>query len=168
MLLDSNEYNPYYKPYILLAVHDDIVEGLSENLSLVTAFYNTIPDSKHDYSYAIGKWTVKDILLHIIDTERIFVYRALRIARQDKSPMSGFEQDDYVISGNANGRSMDSLIDEYISVRKATINLFKSFTENQLKSTGVASNSPVSVRAIGYIIAGHENHHNTVIKERYL
>lgn len=168
MLLNPEEFNPYYNPYILLSKYEDIIEGLTENLSSVVEFYDAIPDAKLDYAYASGKWTVKDILLHIIDTERIFVYRALRISRQDKTPMTGFEQDDYVVSGKAKDRSMDSLLNEYISVRKATIALFETFTDSQLKSIGVASDSPVSVRAIGYIITGHENHHNNIIKERYL
>ncbi|MBT8245567.1 MAG: DinB family protein [Winogradskyella sp.] len=168
MNLPQNEFNPYYLPYIILATSENIIEGLQRNLKSVTAFYKNIPEEKHNYAYAEGKWTVKDILLHIIDTERIFAYRALRIGRNDKTLMRGFEQDDYVISGNASARTMESLINEYMSVRHSTISLYKSFSQNDLKCMGTASNSPVSVRAIGYIISGHENHHNRIIEERYL
>ena len=167
-LLNPEEYNPYYKSYIDLATNENIVESLKQNLDLVVAFYSNIPKDKLDYVYAVGKWTIKDILLHIIDTERIFTYRALRIARKDRTPLPGFEQDDYVISANVNSRTLESILEEYKSVRQASIALFSSFDSESLKQIGEASGSPISVRAIGYIITGHENHHNQVIKERYL
>lgn len=167
--LNSSEYNPYYRPYIDKTTNNfDIVEGLHQNLDSVASFYSNIPKDKHDYAYAEGKWTVKDILLHVIDTERVFAYRAMRIARQDKTPMVGFEQDDYVANGYAAARTLNSLLEEYKAVRLATIALFRSFNSNTLQQIGEASGSPFSVRAIGYIITGHENHHNQIIKERYL
>jgi hypothetical protein len=166
--LNTAEYNPYYKSYIDIASNSNIVLGLKDNLDSVVEFYSNIESEKHNYAYAAGKWTVKDILLHIIDTERIFAYRALRISRKDSTPMAGFDQDNYVASGVANERTMDSLISEYITVRKATIALFESFSESTLKLLGEASGSKISVRAIGYIITGHENHHNQIIRERYL
>ncbi|REE25779.1 DinB family protein [Winogradskyella pacifica] len=164
-----SEYNPYYKPYID-AVNKDlgIVEGLKQNLDDVVSFYSNIPKEKHSYAYAEGKWTIKDVLLHIIDTERIFAYRALRIARQDGTPLAGFEQDDYVVHANAEKRTMESLLEEYRTVRQATITLFSSYDTDTLLFIGEASGFPVSVRAIGYIIMGHENHHLKIIKERYL
>lgn len=168
MIINPEEYNSYYTPYIKLATNENICKGLTINLKKVVDFYKSIPEEKLDYSYAEGKWSVKDILLHIIDTERIFSYRALRISRNDKTPILGFEQDDYVLYANAKNRSIDSLLDEYISVRQSTLSLFESFTDAQLKFTGLASGSPISVRAIGYILTGHENHHNNVIVERYL
>lgn len=166
--LDSNEYNLYYKTYIDNATSLNIVEGLIQNLDTVVEFYSNIPQEKHDYAYAEGKWTIKDILLHIIDTERIFAYRALRIARRDETPMVGYEQDDYAASGFADSRTLESLIEEYKSVRKATITLFNSFNADTLLQIGEASGSPFSVRALGYIIVGHEKHHNQVIKKLYL
>lgn len=168
MNLSPEEFNPYYLPYINLKTSEDIVEGLKLNLKSVVDFYQSIPNEKYDYAYADGKWTIKDILLHVIDTERIFAYRALRIGRNDQTPIIGFEQDDYVSNAKATRRSMDSLLEEYVAVRKATLSLFTSFNDEQFKYLGVASNSTVSVRAIGYIITGHENHHNNVIRERYL
>lgn len=169
MKLPQEEFNPYYTPYIENATKaDSIVESLKLNNTNVTDFYSSLPQEKLDYAYAEGKWTPRDVLLHIIDTERIFAYRALRIARQDKTEMAGFEQDDYVEAGKASKRNLKDLLEEYKTVRNSTIALFNSFSEEELKSIGKASGSPVSVRAIGYIITGHENHHNQVIRERYL
>jgi hypothetical protein len=166
--LSQNEYHPYYKSYIDKATALDIVKGLERNLDTVMSFYKSIPVVKHDYAYAEGKWTVKDVLLHVIDTERIFAYRALRIARQDKTPMVGFEQDDYVVSANASTRRLEDILNEYKSVRQATIALYRSFNSGALNERGAASGSSISVRALGYMITGHENHHNKVIEERYL
>lgn len=166
--LSLKEYNRYYKAYIDCATDFNIVEGLKQNLVAVTDFYSSIPEQKHDFAYAKDKWSIKDILLHIIDTERIFVYRALRIARQDKTSLAGFEQDDYVVSAKSSSRSLVNILEEYKAVRQATIALYQSFDSNALEQIGEASGSPISVRAIGYIITGHENHHNQVIFERYL
>ena len=166
--LNPNEYNAYYKTYINNATAIDIVEGLEKNLDSVVSFYRSIPSIKYNYAYADGKWTIKDVLLHIIDTERIFAYRVLRIARQDKTPLVGFEQDAYVESGNATSRNIEDLLAEYKAVRQATIVLYKSFDSSVLEEIGEASGFSISVRALGYIITGHENHHNQVIEERYL
>jgi hypothetical protein len=168
MLLSTNEYNSYYKSYIERASKKTIIEGLKDNLEKVVDFFKAIPSEKHEYSYASGKWTIKDVLLHLIDTERVFAYRALRISRYDKTSLSGFEQDDYVLNGFANNRSLESLLDEYIAVRKSTIALYSSFNAGALLQLGEASGYPISVRALGYIITGHENHHCDIIKERYL
>jgi len=166
--LDSGEYNSYYKSYINNASSINIIEGLTKNLDTVVAFYSSIPKEKHSYAYADGKWSVKDILIHIIDTERIFAYRALRIARQDRTALAGFEQDDYVLNANTSSRSLESILNEYKAVRQATIALYNSFDDGALKQIGEASGFPISVRALGYIITGHENHHNQVIKSHYL
>ena len=169
MNLSPEEFNPYYTPYIENATTaKSIAESLVLNKNSVSDFYSNIPESKLNYAYAEGKWTPKDMLLHLIDTERVFSYRAMRIARQDKTELAGFEQDDYVVAGRANERSISDLVEEYKTVRNATIGLFNSFSDTELKSIGSASGSPISVRAIGYIITGHENHHNRIIEERYL
>jgi uncharacterized damage-inducible protein DinB len=166
--LKASEYNPYYQSYINKTTVLDLKTGLKANKENVVFFLRSIPENKLDYRYTEGKWTIKEILLHIIDTERIFAYRALRIARKDQTPLPGFEQDDYVPESNANLRSFENLLDEYKAVREATITLFNTFGDDVLILTGTASNSPVSVRAMGFIIIGHENHHCDVIKERYL
>lgn len=168
MKLNINEYNSYYESYIEKSNQKPIVEGLNDNLEKVVLFFKSIPQSKQDYSYAEGKWTIKDILLHIIDTERIFSYRALRISRNDKTPLPGFEHNDYVLNASASSRSLESLLEEYTAVRKATIALYSSFNSQVLLELGEASGFPISVRAIGYIISGHENHHCEIIKQRYL
>lgn len=168
MKLNANEYNPYYHPFISKAPEGSIVEALKNNYETVIEFYNNIPEHKLNYAYAEGKWTIKDMLMHLIDAERVFSYRAMRIARQDKTEMAGFEQDDYVAAANTKERSINDLLNEYKTVRQSTIALYSSFSEDELKCIGNASGSPISVRAIGCIITGHENHHNAVIKERYL
>lgn len=164
----SDEYNPYYKHYIELAEKFEMNEGLLMRLEHASAFYNNIPEERWDYAYADGKWTIKEVLLHIIDTERIFAYRALCIGRGDKSSFPGFDQDDYTASANANKRTKASLIEEFRAVRNATITLFNSFSGEDLTNFGTASNSTVSPRAIGFIVIGHEIHHSKVILERYL
>ncbi len=166
--LSTSEYHQFYKNYIDSATNANSLVGLEQNLELVVSFYFNIPKDKHNYAYAIGKWTIKDILLHVIDTERIFAYRALRIARQDRTPLAGFEQDDYIAPANATQRSMESLLEEYKAVRQGSMSLFKSFNSSTLMQLGEASGCPISVRAIGYILTGHENHHIQIIKARYL
>ena len=166
--LNNDEYNPYYGAYIDKATSTDIIEGLSYNLKSISTFFESIPKSKEDYAYADGKWTIKDILLHLIDTERVFSYRALRIARGDSTQLPGFDQDLYVENALATNRTLTSLIEEYKSLRQSTLTLFKTFTPEMLMATGTASDSAISVRAIGYILSGHENHHVMIIKDRYL
>lgn len=167
-LLETSEYSAFYKNYIDKSTDEDVIKGLRKNLDTVVAFYEAIPNSKHNYAYDDGKWTIKELLLHLIDAERVFTYRALRIARHDKTPLAGFEQDDYVKFCNADKRSLESIISEYKCVRHATIALFESFSDDDLLQIGVASSAYISVRAIGYILTGHENHHNAIITERYL
>ena len=164
----NTEYAPFYANYIKLATDFNLNSSFENQREVMLTFFKTIPLDKLDYRYEPHKWSVKDILLHLIDSERIFAYRALRIGRNDKTPLPGFEENDYAISANATNRSLNSLLEEYISVRNATITLFNSFDQNQLMSIGEASGKEISVRALGYIILGHEMHHINIIKERYL
>ena len=165
----DNEFAPFYANYIAKAnSNTSIIDGLIQQSTIVSEFLKSIPSSKLNYRYSENKWTIKDIILHLIDAERIFSYRALRIARGDKTELQGFEEDDYVIEANAGERSLSSLLEEYKMVRNATICLFKSFNNEQMLRIGTASNSSISVRAIGIIIQGHEKHHLEIIKERYL
>ena len=128
----------------------------------------SIPSEKGDYRYAPGKWSIKELLGHVIDGERIFAYRALRFGRNDQTALNGFEQDDYVAAGAFDKRELSDLIDEFEEVRRATIHLFRGFDETAWTRRGVASENEVSVRALAYIIAGHELHHMGVLRERYL
>lgn len=166
--LPVNEYASYYTTYINALNDVHLMEELEISLHDFIRFVQDIPMDKFDYRYAEGKWTIKDIILHLIDAERIFSYRALRIARQDKTPLPGFEENSYVDTANAGSRSIQDLLSELSIVRHSTMALFKSFSEEQLKNMGTASEVGVSVRAIGFIIIGHMKHHQRIFKERYL
>jgi uncharacterized damage-inducible protein DinB len=162
------DYAAYYDTYISKVKGDTINEVIASYSNSLLAFYDSLPEEKADYAYADGKWTVKELLLHIIDAERIFSYRALRIARKDLTPLPGFDENAYTPVSNASARSLQSLKDELAAVRKATDILLGTFNEEQLSQKGVASNQPVSVNAIGFIIFGHMIHHKAVLEERYL
>jgi uncharacterized damage-inducible protein DinB len=166
--LQSKEYDNYYKPYIEALGEVDLLNELEHSFITFIDFLKTIPTEKLEYRYAEGKWTIKDIVQHLIDAERIFAYRALRIARKDQTPLPGFEENEYVETAFANNRTMEDLIEEFTIVRKSTLSLFKTFTEEQLMQMGTASEKPVSVRAIGFITLGHQKHHEKIIKVRYL
>lgn len=162
------EYNPYYSQYIELVKDRPLLELLARGLVDTVSFFDSLPHTKLEYKYAPGKWTPKEILQHLIDTERVFSYRALFIARSINTDLKGFDQDEFATTANANNFSTEMLIEDYIAVRISTITLFKSFTPETLEKIGVASNSDLSVRACGYIVGGHEMHHCIIIKERYL
>ena len=166
--LKKDEYNSYYQSYIDKSGDLDLIDGLRVNLEAFMSFYNSIPDEKLPYRYADGKWTIKEIIQHLIDSERIFAYRALRIARHDQMDLPGFDQDACVPYSNANDRSISLLKEEYEILRRSTILLFESLSNDDLLRLGKASGSPVTPRAIGFIIIGHENHHRHIIEERYL
>ncbi len=163
-----SEYNPYYGAYITLAQNQLLMDGLQNGLNETISFLESIPNDKLKHRYDAGKWSVKEIIRHIIDTERIFAYRALRFARNDKTSLHGFEQDDYIQPSKADELSLESLLDEYKSNRMATIAMFRNFSDEMLKRIGEASSNPMSARAAGFIIVGHEKHHCNVIKDRYL
>lgn len=169
MILEVHEFADFYKPYINKSIHyNSIIEGLLDSEKEIISFFENIPADKLEYRYAEGKWTPKDLILHLIDAERIFTYRALRIARNDKTELPGFEENDYVIEAGANKRTLTDLIHEFKTVRKSTVSLYESFNDEQLKRVGVASNYSVSVRALAYMTIGHYLHHMQIINERYL
>ena len=162
------EYAPYYQPYINAFGNGDLMEELEISLHEFIRFVQDVPLGKHDFRYAEGKWTLKDIILHLVDAERIFCYRALRIARADQTALPGFEENDYVVSGRADKRHLKSLLEEFAAVRHATMLLYKSFSDEDLSRIGTASNNSISVRALGFIIVGHVRHHQLIFSERYL
>lgn len=166
--LPKNEYSSFNATYIQALDNVNLIEELEICLHDFIKFVQNIPMDKFDFRYAEGKWTIKDIIQHIIDAERIFAYRALRISRNDSTPLPGFEENDYVDNANANTRSIQGLLTEMATVRESTLLLFKSFTQDQLQLMGVASNHVISVRAIGFLIIGHQKHHQRVFQERYL
>lgn len=166
--LPVNEYAAYYAPYINALGVVNLIEELEISLHDFIRFVQNIPMDKFDYRYAEGKWNIKEIIQHVIDTERIFAYRALRISRNDETPLPGFDENDYVNNTEAAKRSIQDLLTEFSAVRHSNLFLFKSLSEEQLKRIGTASNAAVSVRAIGFIMIGHQKHHQKVFEERYL
>lgn len=166
--LPPSEYAPYYAPYIAALNDGDMIEELEISLHEFIRFVQDIPLGKHDFRYAEGKWTIKEIILHLIDAERIFSYRALRIARNDQTPLPGFDENAYVDNSNANDRHLQQLLTELALVRQSTLALFRTFSPEMLERKGVASDNVISVRAIGLIITGHMKHHQRVFAERYL
>ena len=166
--LPVNEYSEFVATYINALDDVNLIEELEISLHDFIKFVQNIPMEKFDYRYAEGKWTIKDIIQHIIDAERIFGYRALRISRNDKTPLSGFMENDYIENTNANGRSIQDLLTEFSAVRHSNLLLFKNFSEEQLVRLGTASNHTISVRALGFLMIGHQKHHQKVFQERYL
>ncbi|WP_250436362.1 DinB family protein [Hanstruepera flava] len=166
--LKYNEFADFYSGYINKASGLDLLTGLKQSGSDTLTFFEAIPQEKQEYAYLKGKWTIKELLLHIIDAERVFAYRALRFARQDPTALPGFEENDYVRYSNANSLDMEALLESYKLLRASTVSLFESFTTDMLLQIGKASGSNMSVRAIGFVIIGHEKHHIEIVKERYL
>ncbi|HEY0091970.1 MAG TPA: DinB family protein, partial [Flavobacterium sp.] len=166
--LPSYEHPAFFSPYLSAVGEVDLLDELEISLHEFIRYVREIPMDKHDYRYAEGKWTIKDIIQHLIDAERIFSYRALRIARGDKTPLPGFEEDDYALAANGNTRTIQELLTEFSSVRNSTLQLFKSLDHFQLANMGTASDNPISTRAIGFIIIGHQKHHQRIFNERYL
>ncbi len=162
------EYNPYYQRYISLVPQGDIVQTLESQWRETRALLSSIPEQRGTHRYEPGKWSIKEVLGHLIDTERIFAYRALRIARADATPLSGFEQDDYIRGANFDAVSLASLIEEFDAVRRSTVLLFRHLQPEAWTRTGTANNNAISVRALAWIIAGHEMHHRAVLKQKYL
>lgn len=167
--VQNSEYAAYYGGYIDNVSNEyTLLEELEISLHRLIKFVQNIPMDKFDYRYAEGKWTIKDILQHLIDAERIFAYRALRFSRNDTTPLASFDENSYVVFANANKRSIQDLLTELAVVRQATLSLFKTFSDEELVRIGIASNHPMSVRAIGFVIIGHQNHHQRIFEERYL
>lgn len=169
-MIPKNEYAAYFEHYMqLVAVKNrSIIENLQHSQQEFDSVMRNLLEEKHSFSYAAGKWTLKELIQHIIDTERIFCYRALCFARNDKTALPGFDQDIFVDYGNANQLNYFDLLDEMATLRKSSIQLFQSFSEEALLRIGVASENEMSVRALGYLFSGHQMHHLNIVKERYL
>lgn len=162
------EYQGHFGTYINQVTSNDLLPALEQDATAFVVFINSLPAEKLSYRYAESKWTIKEIITHLTDAERIFAYRALRFARNDKTELPGFEENDYVPESNAVNRPVEDLLEEYQAVRQATITLFKSLAPDMLLRTGVASGKQLTVRALGYVILGHSLHHQQVIRQRYL
>jgi len=162
-----DEYPAYAQGYVSLITGSNILETLRTQLQQFAALFSGRSERDGDFRYAPGKWTVKQVVGHVSDAERIFAYRALRIARGDQTPLSGFDQDDYVRAGDFNQRTLGDMVDEFADVRMASLALFTSLNEEAWLRSGVANNQPTTVRAIAFIVAGHELHHRRILKTKY-
>lgn len=168
MSADLTRVGPWFHNYIKLVPEDDIKKAFANPQNTLIDFLNSIPATKHDFRYAEGKWTIKEVLQHLIDSERVFAYRALRIARKDTTPLHGFDENHYAANAKADKRSWNELMEEFQLVRRSSEIFFRSLDEDQLEANGTASDSPTYVTALGYIIIGHGLHHKNVLQERYL
>lgn len=164
----QGDYAPYYTRYIEQLPDSDILAFLEKQGEEIVMLYHGFGEQHGGLRYASGKWSVKDILGHLIDGERIFAYRALHIARGDATPLPGFEEDDYARESNASERTIEDLTSEFRAVRVATLALFRSFSSEMWERFGVANNAPIKVSALPFIIAGHTAHHTGIIRERYM
>lgn len=165
---DLNRVPEYYHSYINLAEGDELIESLKKQTRIFFRFLEKIPKKKRNFRYADDKWTIKEVLQHIIDSERIFAYRALCFARKDETSLPGFDEKIYVENAKTENRKWKEIINEFLVVRWSTEALFDSFDAEQLESGGTANGKSNYVLGIGFIIAGHANHHINVIKEKYL
>lgn len=159
---------PFYQGYVDQVKEDNLIQALIVNGNESLEFFRSIPEQSGDYAYADGKWTIKEVIAHIIDAERVFAYRALRFARNDKTELPGYEENDYAPESNAGNRRLYKICDEFANLRASTVDLFGSFNEEMLSRSGVASGGEMSVAALGFMIAGHELHHKKILLERYL
>jgi len=162
------EIPEYYNQYLSFVKEGDIINILEEQSVFVQNFITGIPEDKGDYTYGFGKWTVKEVLGHLLDTERILAYRALRIARRDKQPLPGYDQDEYVKNSKYYKRTLKEIADEMLMLRAANLQFFKTFDETDLMERGIANEMEFSVRGILYILAGHELYHINFLKDNYL
>lgn len=165
----KTDYAPSYATYINQVENDDCIEALEDNMNdFVDFIENIVPNEKYEYRYQPEKWSIKEIVQHIIDAERIFAYRAVRFARFDKTPLASFEENDYVDVSQADKREMGDLLQEFLLVRKSTIKMFESFSDEMISNKGIASGHEIKVLALGFVISGHAIHHQRVIIDRYL
>ncbi len=165
---DPSEYPAFYAGYIAQVPDGDVVEALIGGAEIAAALLHDVSESQGDRAYAEGKWTLKEVLLHCADAERIFAYRALRIARGDTTPLPGWDENTYAPMSGANAREMGSVMNELESVRDASVTLFEGLPAEAWSRRGEANGKPITVRAIAWITAGHLLHHLEVIQERYL
>jgi len=163
------DYVPeFYHGYVALVADLPLIEALTRSKNVCFEFFESIHEDKGNYAYAEGKWSIKELINHIIDAERVFAYRALSFARNDRSVLPGFDENIWTPVSKANSRSLADIVNEYRQVSESTISMFKSFDNEMLNRTGTASNVEFNVANIGFITAGHESHHVSILKERYL
>ena len=158
----------YFKVYTDLVEEKNLAAAFTNQSLVIKDLLPSITEEKATYAYAPGKWSLKEMLQHIIDAERIFAYRALRIARHDKTPLAGFDENSYAAAANADKRIWEDLLKEFEAVRKSTDLLLQSFTQKQLEQTGTTNGEPNTVKALSFLVFGHILHHINVVKQKYL
>jgi len=165
---EKTEYAEYYEKYVSLVTEREIVAAMQNQIAEFTDIFALITEEQGTFAYAPDKWSINELVGHLIDGERVFAYRALRFSRADKTPIEGFDQDDYVANGDFNSIKLADLVDELSMLRRANILFFKNLTAEMRIQTGTASSAEVSVRALAYIMVGHIRHHLKILNERYL
>jgi hypothetical protein len=165
---DPSEHVPYYGKYIALVPEADAIQALENQIADALALVRTIPESEGDHRYGPGKWTIKEVIGHLIDGERVFAYRALRFARNDRTALPGFDENTYVPAGGFGHRTLADLAAEWELVRRSNLALFRGLDAEAWRRQGVANGDAISVRALAFIIAGHGRHHVALLRERYL
>lgn len=164
----TTDYAPYFAKYVMLVPDGDFLETLEVQLRDIERLLRPLSDKQGNLRYEPDKWSIKELLGHINDAERIFAYRLLRIARGDQTPLPGFEQDDYVETANCSAQKLSSLLEEFISIRRATITLVRSLDSASWLRRGTSSDAPVTALALGFVIIGHVAHHQKILEQRYL
>jgi hypothetical protein len=162
------EFDPYYQKYISLVPEEEIIPALTGQIDDLSKLFENVSEEIGTFAYAEGKWSVKEVLSHLIDGERMFAYRALRVARGDKTPIEGFEQDGYIENSHANRRPLAELIREFDLLREANVIFFSNLESADWVRTGTANNVEISVRSLAWIMVGHVRHHVAILRERYL
>jgi len=165
---EKNEYAEFYANYVSLVKETDIVSALQNQAGELRELFAGISVEQENFRYATSKWSVKELLGHLTDGERVFSYRALRISRGDQTPLMGFEENDYVANSNFGNSNFADLVEEFSLLRHSNVLLFKNLTEEAWLRTGTASDATVSVRALAFIMVGHVRHHTNILRERYL
>lgn len=164
---NSTDYPEYFGNYINQVSEDDLIPAFMNQMPLLEKFMSSVDEEKANYAYAPGKWIIKELWQHVIDAERIFSYRALCIARKETINLPGFDENNYAANSNANERTWENLREEFINVRKSTLDLYKSFTENMMQQKGNSNNREMNVLSLGFTTIGHVTHHLKVLSEKY-
>jgi DinB superfamily len=165
---EKNEYAEFYANYVASVEETDIVAALQNQITELQNLFAEISEEQGTFAYAEGKWTIQEVLGHLIDGERVFSYRALRISRRDQTPLAGFEENSYVANSNFRNRKIAGMLEELMLLRQSNVIFFNNLTETAWLQTGTASNAEISVRALAYIMVGHIRHHLNILETRYL
>ena len=164
----ATDHAPYYNTYVQVVPEGDVIALLERQGRETVALLRSIGEEKSHHRYAAGKWTIREVVGHVSDAERVFTYRALSFARGDPNSLPSFDENAWAAESNAESRSLSALIDDFAAVRAATVALYRGFSEKEIRRAGTASGQRVTVGAIAYIVAGHEKHHVRILKEKYL